>query len=235
MTVSTLNTKHVYDGDGSNIYWPYTFQIEDPTDIHVYLTDSNGGITELTSNFSVDDAHSRVIYPTAAAVPALALGAKITISRENPLTQETELDNQGVYGTQAVEDALDKLTMIVQKLKDDYARAVKLPVDSVESDPDIQTFLDSFQDFRGLYYGGLPGDPALDPNGNAIDAGDMYYDTTLKQLKIYDGGTWAVIALYSYAPNVILTAPDNRTFKISVDYNPDGVTPTMNLQEVIIT
>jgi hypothetical protein len=48
----------------------------------------------------------------------------------------------------------------------------------------------SLTDFKGRYYGALASDPTLDPNGNAVGAGDMYWNTTSSTLKIYSGSAW---------------------------------------------
>ncbi len=46
---------------------------------------------------------------------ALANGYKISISRELPVTQETDLRNQGKFFAEVHEDAFDKLTMLIQQ------------------------------------------------------------------------------------------------------------------------
>lgn len=48
----------------------------------------------------------------------------------------------------------------------------------------------SLSTFRGVYYGSYATDPALDPNGAAMTAGDLYYNTTSSSLKIYTGAVW---------------------------------------------
>jgi microcystin-dependent protein len=57
----------------------------------------------------------------------------IVIERVMPLTQETDLLNQGAVYPQAIEDALDYLTMITQQLQDQLNRAIIFSVaDTVE-------------------------------------------------------------------------------------------------------
>ncbi|MGH8375255.1 MAG: phage tail protein, partial [Pseudomonas sp.] len=57
----------------------------------------------------------------------------------------------------------------------------------------------SLSDFRGRYYGPFAADPVTDPNGNAIDAGDLYANTTTNELKRYSGGAW--VAAFGGVPN----------------------------------
>jgi hypothetical protein len=55
----------------------------------------------------------------------------------------------------------------------------------------------SLTDFKGRYYGSLTSDPALDPNGNAVGTGDMYWNSTSSTLKIYNGSTWGAYSATS--------------------------------------
>jgi len=42
----------------------------------------------------------------------------------------------------------------------------------------------------GLYLGAQASDPSVDLNGNAVTAGDWYYNTTTAVTRIYDGSAW---------------------------------------------
>ena len=42
----------------------------------------------------------------------------------------------------------------------------------------------------GLYLGAQASDPSVDLNGNALTAGDWYYNTTSNIVRIYDGSVW---------------------------------------------
>lgn len=44
--------------------------------------------------------------------------------------------------------------------------------------------------FKGSWFGGLASDPSVDPNGDALNAGDAYYNTTLGQIRYYNGTSW---------------------------------------------
>lgn len=52
----------------------------------------------------------------------------------------------------------------------------------------VQALLDSFE---GLYYGPAASDPTLDPNGNPPGAGDVYYNTAVPEMRVYNGTAWA--------------------------------------------
>lgn len=49
------------------------------------------------------------------------------------------------------------------------------------------------QTFQGQYYGSAASDPATDPLGNAASTGDLYWNTTSQQMKVYSGSAWTSI------------------------------------------
>jgi hypothetical protein len=65
----------------------------------------------------------------------------------------------------------------------------------------------SLTSFNGVYYGALAADPTLDPNGNAPNAGDFYYNTTGTALKVYSGSAWQ-----SYSP--VAGAPSDADYLV---------------------
>ena len=54
--------------------------------------------------------------------------------------------------------------------------------------------LDNFDD---TFLGAKSSDPTLDNDGDALTAGDMYFNTTVNNLKVYNGSAWQVAALSS--------------------------------------
>jgi len=52
--------------------------------------------------------------------------------------------------------------------------------------------LDTFDD---LYLGTKLSDPTVDNDGDALTSGDMYYNTSSNELKIYDGSQWRLAAV----------------------------------------
>ena len=45
-------------------------------------------------------------------------------------------------------------------------------------------------DFKGRYFQALATAPTVDLNGNQLNAGDMYFDTTLNEMRVYTGTLW---------------------------------------------
>lgn len=116
MTVSTEVDHNDYTGNGVTTSFPYTFRIFTKTDLMVQVVDLNENITVLTldTDYSVTGAGAYSGGSVVLSTP-LANGWQISISRELPATQETDLRNQGKFFAEVHEDAFDKLTMLIQQ------------------------------------------------------------------------------------------------------------------------
>ncbi|MGX4955669.1 hypothetical protein ACUYF5_06830 [Escherichia coli] len=116
MTVSTEVDHNEYTGNGVTTAFPYTFRIFQKSDLVVQVVDLNENITELIldTDYIVTGAGG---YNGGNVIlsKALANGYQISISRELPVTQDTDLRNQGKFFAEVHEDAFDKLTMLIQR------------------------------------------------------------------------------------------------------------------------
>lgn len=140
-----VENRITYSGNGNATEFAYQFKILNRTDIKVLLTDADGKEKLLTKDYYVDVEKSVVRYPgyaVGAEVPeserpaVLQAGWKLTIYREVPVTQETDLPDQ--YPFNQVEDIGDKLTMIAQQLTDTTGRSLKI---GVSKSTDIDTVI----------------------------------------------------------------------------------------------
>lgn len=143
--IAHVDNRITYNGNGNATEFAYQFKILDRTDIKVMLTDVDGKEKLLTKDYYVDVEKSVVRYPgyaVGAEVPeserpaVLPTGWKLTIYREVPVTQETDLPDQ--YPFNQVEAIGDKLTMIAQQLTDTTGRSLKI---GVSKSTDIDTVI----------------------------------------------------------------------------------------------
>ena len=141
--LTDVENRITYSGNGNATEFAYQFKILERTDIKVLLTDADGKEKLLTKDYYVDVEKNVVRYPGYAVgaevpeserPPVLPTGWKLTIYREVPVTQETDLPDQ--YPFNQVEAMGDKLTMIAQQLTDVTSRSLKI---SVSKSADIDT------------------------------------------------------------------------------------------------
>jgi len=129
MTVSSATNRNDYIGDNSTDTFSYSFRIFANTDLLVTQKDLNDVETTLvlTSDYTVTgvgDVAGGTIVLTAGN---LATDFTLTIRRVIPLTQITDLRNQGSYFPENVEDQFDKHTMVDQQQQDILDRSIFLP------------------------------------------------------------------------------------------------------------
>ncbi len=73
-----------------------------------------------------------------------------------------------------------------------------------ESASSAAAALASLNSFKGMYYGPLASDPADDPLGNPVGIGDLYLNTTVPEMRVYNGATW--VAAYVSLAGALLKA-----------------------------
>lgn len=147
--INSTTTKHIYQADGQNREWSYTFPLAASADLTIIQTAPDGTESEVSASFTLDAANQRVIYPTeASGLAPLAAGWKITLIRQTPQTQPLDLTRQGVFDAEALERALDRATMEIQELKEESARALKMNVSDTQDVPSPTAYLDTMQQIK---------------------------------------------------------------------------------------
>jgi hypothetical protein len=128
MTVSSTNTKNSYSGNGSTTVFAYTFKIFDDDDITVILrTDATGAETvqTKTTDYTVSGVGNagggNITFGTAPAS-----GITVVLLRETAQTQATDYTPNDPFPAASHEDALDKLTLIIQDQQEELDRAIKV-------------------------------------------------------------------------------------------------------------
>jgi len=130
MTVSSTTTKRSASGDGSNDTFSYNFKIFDDDDITVIIrTDSTGAETTKTKTThytvtGVGSASGGNVVFTTGNIPAAT--ETVVLLRTTARTQLTDYVANDPFPAATHEDALDKLTFIVQELEETVGRSLKV-------------------------------------------------------------------------------------------------------------
>ena len=144
MTVpATTRRAGPFNGNGVTTSFPFTFKVFGPDDIAVKRADTSGVETLLvrSSDYTVTLNSNQDTSPGGSVVmlsPPAYLETLVIVGASQP-DQGTDLPTGGAYRAQVVENALDKLTILIQQLKEELGRALTLPATSAGSTTELPT------------------------------------------------------------------------------------------------
>ena len=126
MTVSSSTSRVQFNGNGSTTVFAYSFKIFDQDDLTVIVRSATGTETvkTITTHYTVSGV-GNAGGGNVTMLTAPASGETLTILREQDLVQELDLVENDPFPAQSLEDALDKLTFIVQQHDEELGRSIK--------------------------------------------------------------------------------------------------------------
>jgi hypothetical protein len=162
--------------------------IKDTTNNNIYIANTahtSSGSLPITSNTDsakwdlIVDAASATSSATAAASSATAAAASATAAATSETNAATSETNAATSETNAATSETN-------------AEAAKTAAETAQAA--AEAALDTFDD---RFLGAKASDPTLDNDGNALQDGALYYDTTNELMKVYDltNTVWRQLAL----------------------------------------
>jgi hypothetical protein len=123
MTVSSSVNRNDYAGNGSTTNFAVSFRFLQNSDVKATLRDalSNETLQVETTDYTLTGAGAAG-GGTLVMIVAPPTGTTLTIQRDVPATQETDYVENDEFPAESHEDALDKLTMLVQQQIEDSTR-----------------------------------------------------------------------------------------------------------------
>ena len=128
MTISSTSNRNDYTGNGSTATYSFTFSIATKSDLKVTKrnTDNVETTLALTTDYTVTLNADGTGSITLVA-GNLTSGYALTIRGLVPLTQPTQIKNQGAFFAKTHEDVFDRKIRIAQQQQDEIDRSIKLP------------------------------------------------------------------------------------------------------------
>ncbi len=138
MTVSNTNQKVQFNGNGSTTVFAYNFKIFAETDMSVILRSAVGTETvqQLTTNYTVSGVGA-AFGGNVTMGTAPPSGTTLTILRVQPNKQGLDLVPNDPFPAGSMEDALDKLTFMVQTHDEEIRRSIKASPTNVIADSEF--------------------------------------------------------------------------------------------------
>lgn len=210
MTVSIeTNKSGPYSCNGSTVSFPFNFRILDATHIEVIKTIDGVDTTVSPTAYSVTGVGNAnggtVVFNTAPLSDRT-----VTIIRNVPFTQPLDLENQGAFYAQTIEDALDLAVMRDQQIAGELDRAVKVPVGGLGAEIPSD-FLPAIIHFSEIWLGSSASDPTVGINGAALSGGEMYFNAATKEYRVFDGSTWRFHSGLTQVETFFFTATSGQT------------------------
>jgi len=158
MGVDNTNNRMDYTGNGTTDNYAYNFKIFEDSELRLVVEKvSDGTLTTLTlatdyvvegagegSGGSITFVDNGQVYLDSDGF--LDTGYTLTIRRVLPLTQETDIRNQGPYYPSIHEDQFDRFIMIDQQQQDEIDRSIKAP-ETEDTGPTIPTVAERASSF----------------------------------------------------------------------------------------
>ena len=121
------------------------------------------------------DAASATTSATNAASSATAAASSATAAASSASSASTQASNAASSATAAASSAT-------------AADTAKTAAQAAQTA--AETAADNFDD---TYLGAKSSDPTVDNDGDALNAGDLYFNTTSNELRVYSGSAWIAI------------------------------------------
>lgn len=132
---TTTRVAGPFDGNGIATSFPFAFKAFQASDLYVERTSSTGVTVVLTlgTDYTVSLNANQDDTPGGSVVlaSALATGYKLAVTTAIPELQPVVLTNLGAFFPSVVNKALDRLTILIQQIKNRVGRSLAAPV----SDP----------------------------------------------------------------------------------------------------
>lgn len=191
MTVSSTTRKvGPFLGNGVATAFPFTFKVFTTSDITLTLTDTSGAATTLTlgSDYSIalnvdqdNNPGGTITYPLSGS--PLAAGQTLTGLGSLAASQGTDLTSLGRFLPQVIENAFDKLTILMQQVLEKVGRTLVAPA-SESSIGALPTAANRASKFL-----------AFDASGNPIAASGTGADAGLRA-DLATGGLGALLVAF---------------------------------------
>lgn len=135
MTISSQSRKAgPFTGNGSTTAFPFAFKVFSASDAYVVRANTSGVETVLTmgTDYTVTLNSNQNSNPggTVTLASALASNFKLVITSAVPNLQPVDITNNGAFYPKVINDALDRVTIMVQQNAQEAGRGIKVPITS---------------------------------------------------------------------------------------------------------
>ena len=149
-------------------------------------SESNASTSETNAATSATNAASSATSAAGSATTATTQASAASTSATNAATSESNAATSASNASTSETNASTSATA---------AQTAQTAAEAAQTAAELAA--DNFDD---TYLGAKASDPTLDNDGDALNAGDLYFNTTSNELKYYDGSSWNAISSVDLTP-----------------------------------
>ena len=171
--------------------------VKDASNYNVYRCNTahtSSGTTPISSN--ADSAKWDLVVDAEYAATQASNAAASAVTAEGHAN-----DAETAQAAAEAAQALAETAQTNAETAETNAEAAQTAAEAAQAAAELA--LDNFTD---TYLGAFASDPAVDNDGNALTTGDLYFNTTSNELKVYNGSAWQVAAVSTAG---LLTSANN--------------------------
>lgn len=146
-------------------------------------SETNAATSETNSSTSETNAASSATTASTSATTATTKATEASTSASNAATSETNAANSATAAATSATNAANSATTASTQATNAASSATAAQTAQAAAEAAADNFDDT-------YLGAKASDPTVDNDGDALNAGDLYFNTTNNVLKYYDGSAW---------------------------------------------
>ena len=154
---------------------------------------------------SANSATASATSATASAGSATTATTQATNSSNSATTSATQATNSATSATAAATSASQAATSATNS----STSATNSSNSATAAASSAASALAAFDNFDDTYLGAKASDPSTDNDGDALTAGDLYFNTTNDVMRLYTGSAWVTAYVPGEAVNISFTAAGN--------------------------
>ena len=134
-------------------------------------------------------------------------------------TSATAAANSATTATTQATNAATSATTASTQATNAAASATTASTQASTATTQATAATNTLNEFKGVYLGDLALDPSVDALDNAVNEGDLYFNTVQKRLRVYNGSAWAGINEGALELSKIATSDFSAVYTASAGSN----------------
>ena len=173
-------------------------------------SETNAATSATNAATSATSASTSATSASTSATTATTKASEASTSATNAATSETNAATSATNASTSETNAATSATTATTKASEASTSATNAATSATAAQT-AQTAAEAAQtaaelaadNFDDIYLGAKASDPTLDNDGDALTAGDLYFNTTSNVLRVYNGSAWndAVVDTTGFASN----------------------------------